>query len=33
MVLKEKKENTIFKLYSLLINKYKNLFWNKISWN
>jgi hypothetical protein len=33
MVIKEKQENTIFKQYSIFINKYKNFFWNKISWN
>jgi hypothetical protein len=33
MILKEKNENTLIKLCSLLINKYKRLFWNKVSWN
>jgi hypothetical protein len=33
MILKEKKEDSTLKLFSLLINKYKRLFWNKISWN
>ena len=29
----EKNENTTLKLMSVFINKYKNFFWNKISWN
>jgi hypothetical protein len=33
MILKEKNENTLIKLLSLSINKYKRLFWNKVSWN
>jgi hypothetical protein len=33
MIIKEKNENTTLKLMSVFINKYKNFFWNKISWN
>jgi hypothetical protein len=32
MILKEKKEDTLLKLFSIFVNRYKKLFWNKTSW-
>jgi hypothetical protein len=32
MVVKEKKEDTLLKLFSIFVNRYKKLFWNKTSW-